>query len=131
MSSLSLHPGAIVVLANGETGVLYARTSASPRHRRHGRPDGWYFLPDHCTALGLVVTRQPREVSENAIVRVLGPREGRWPSPTFRLAPQERHRIEFVMKAGPGQTGDVRLSVTPGAAPGSPNGTMPTSCTVR
>lgn len=47
------------------------------------------------------------------------------------LEPQSRHRIEFVMKAGPGQTGDVRLSVTPGAFPSSPNGTVPSSCTVR
>lgn len=45
--------------------------------------------------------------------------------------PQSRHRIEFVMKAGAGQTGDVRLSVTPGASPGSPNRTVASSCTVR
>ncbi|NHA01540.1 hypothetical protein G5V59_21760 [Nocardioides sp. W3-2-3] len=52
-------------------------------------------------------------------------------SPGGRLArvgltfePQSRHRIEFVMKAGAGQTGDVRLSVTPGASPGSPNRTV-------
>lgn len=47
------------------------------------------------------------------------------------FAPQERHRIEFVMKAGAGQTGDLRLSVTPGAFPGSPNGTAPSACRVR
>lgn len=47
------------------------------------------------------------------------------------FAPQERHRIEFVMKAGAGQTGDVRLSVTPGASAGSPNRTVPSSCTVH
>lgn len=45
--------------------------------------------------------------------------------------PQERHQVEFVMSSGPDQTGDIELSVTPGAFPGSSNRTVPTSCTVR
>lgn len=45
--------------------------------------------------------------------------------------PQERHTVEFVMTSGPGQTGEVDLSVTPGAFAGSSNGSVPSSCTVR
>lgn len=45
--------------------------------------------------------------------------------------PQERHTVEFVMTSGPDQTGEVELSVTPGAFPGSSNGTVPSSCAVR
>lgn len=45
--------------------------------------------------------------------------------------PQERHTVDFVMSSGQGQTGDVELSVTPGAFAGSPNGSVPSSCTIR
>lgn len=48
-----------------------------------------------------------------------------------RLEPDARHRVDFVMRAGPGQTGDIELSVTPGAAPGSPNAVTASSCTIR
>ncbi|KRC53886.1 MULTISPECIES: DUF4012 domain-containing protein [unclassified Nocardioides] len=47
------------------------------------------------------------------------------------FAPQERHTVEFVLRAGPGQTGDIHLSVTPGAFPGSSNETVGSSCVVR
>lgn len=47
------------------------------------------------------------------------------------LEPQGRHRIDFVMRAGPGQEGDVDLTVTPGAFPGSSNGTVPSACRIR
>lgn len=49
----------------------------------------------------------------------------------LEFEPQARHSLEFVMTSGDGQTGDVDLSVTPGAFAGSPNGTVPSSCTVR
>ncbi|TWG93982.1 uncharacterized protein DUF4012 [Nocardioides sp. J9] len=49
----------------------------------------------------------------------------------IELEPQSRHSVEFVMRSGPDQTADARLSVTPGAFPGSPNTTVPTSCAVR
>ncbi len=47
------------------------------------------------------------------------------------LDPQERRELEFVMRSGPGQTGDVDLEVTPGAFPGSSNATSPSACAVR
>jgi hypothetical protein len=49
----------------------------------------------------------------------------------IELEPQARHRIEFVMRSGPGQEGDTRLSVTPGAFAGSPNATIRTACLIR
>ena len=47
------------------------------------------------------------------------------------FAPQERHSVEFVMRGGEGQTGDIELSVTPGASPGSSNRTVASSCRIR
>lgn len=47
------------------------------------------------------------------------------------LAPQARHRVEYVMRSGPDQEGDVELSVTPGAFPSSSNGEVRSSCDVR
>lgn len=49
----------------------------------------------------------------------------------IEFQPQERHRIDFVMRAGAGQTGDIDLSVTPGAFAGSPNATIGTACRIR
>ncbi|MCX6399629.1 MAG: DUF4012 domain-containing protein [Propionibacteriales bacterium] len=48
-----------------------------------------------------------------------------------QLEPQGRHHIDFVMRAGPGQEGDVDLAVTPGAFPGSSNGTVESACRIR
>lgn len=47
------------------------------------------------------------------------------------LEPQGRHRIEFVLRSGHDQKGDVDLAVTPGAFAGSPNTTAPSACTLR
>lgn len=47
------------------------------------------------------------------------------------LEPQARHRLDFVMKSGPDQEGDVELAVTPGAFVGSSNGTVNSACRIR
>lgn len=47
------------------------------------------------------------------------------------LEPGARHRVEFLVRSGHDQQGDVDLWVTPGAFPGSSNGTAPSACTVR
>ncbi|MFC7504766.1 DUF4012 domain-containing protein [Nocardioides sp. CPCC 206347] len=48
-----------------------------------------------------------------------------------QLEPQGRHRVDFVMRSGPGQEGDVDLAVTPGAFVGSSNGTVNSACRIR
>ncbi|TNM44139.1 DUF4012 domain-containing protein [Nocardioides albidus] len=47
------------------------------------------------------------------------------------LAPQERHRVSFVLRTGEGQVGDIELSVSPGARPESSNATIRSACAVR
>ncbi len=47
------------------------------------------------------------------------------------LAPQERHRLSFVMRGAPGQDGDIDVEVSPGARPVSSNATVPSACAVR
>lgn len=47
------------------------------------------------------------------------------------LKPQSRHRVDFVMRTGRDQPGDVDLTVTPGAFPSSSNGNARSACTVR
>ncbi len=49
----------------------------------------------------------------------------------IHLAPRARHRVEFVMRSGLDQDGDVRLRVTPGVFPGSSNRTVRSSCEER
>ncbi|MFC5727427.1 MULTISPECIES: DUF4012 domain-containing protein [Nocardioides] len=47
------------------------------------------------------------------------------------LEPQSRHRVEFTMRSGRGQQGDVDLNVTPGAFPSSSNGKARSACTAH
>jgi hypothetical protein len=47
------------------------------------------------------------------------------------MEPQSRHRVEFLMRSGPDQQGDVELTVTPGAFPSSSNDTVKSACAVR
>lgn len=47
------------------------------------------------------------------------------------VAPGERHQVEFSMVSGPGQTGDIELWTSPGAAPGSSNRTVGSACRIR
>ena len=47
------------------------------------------------------------------------------------LDPQETMTVEFVVRTGPGQVGEPRLTVTPGAFAGSSNADVRSSCTVR
>lgn len=48
-----------------------------------------------------------------------------------RLEPEQRQEIGFVMRTGPDQTGDPELAITPGAAPGSSNGSGRSACALR
>ncbi len=48
-----------------------------------------------------------------------------------QFEPQSRHRVDFVMRSGPGQEGDVDLAVTPGAFVGSSNRTVNSACRIR
>ncbi len=47
------------------------------------------------------------------------------------FAPQQRHRLEFTMEGAKGQTGDLRLRVSPGAQPVSSNATVRSACDIR
>jgi len=47
------------------------------------------------------------------------------------LDPGESQTVDLVMRAGPGQDGDPRLEMSPGASPGSSNRTVRSSCAVR
>ena len=47
------------------------------------------------------------------------------------IDPGDRQEVTFTMRGGPGQEGDPRLHLSPGAHPGSPNGTVPTACRIR
>jgi len=44
------------------------------------------------------------------------------------LAPQQSQEVAWSVTSGPGQTGDVALSVTPGIEPGDTAQTIPTAC---
>ena len=71
-------PGQEVTLHSGVRGVLYMRTRPLGRRRQPTSPT-WYFVPDGCAAVGVVVTCQPREIEENE-VSFRGPvRPGNWP----------------------------------------------------
>ena len=47
------------------------------------------------------------------------------------LEPGETETVDFVVRTGPGQTGDPYLAMSPGARSGSPNGSVSSSCRVR
>lgn len=49
----------------------------------------------------------------------------------IELPPQGRHKVEFVMSSGDDQPDDVELLVTPGAFPGSSNGSTRSACDIR
>lgn len=58
------------------------------------------------------------------------PLQGRTVAPVFvHLRPEESQAIEFVVRTGPTQTGDVEVFVTPGATAGSASRTVPSTCT--
>lgn len=48
-----------------------------------------------------------------------------------QFEPQGRHRLDFVLRSGSGQEGDVDLAVTPGAFAGSSNRTVNSACRIR
>ncbi|UMG91136.1 DUF4012 domain-containing protein [Nocardioides sp. TF02-7] len=60
------------------------------------------------------------------------PLGGRTVVPVFvHLRPEETQEVEFVVRTGPAQTGDVELVVTPGSTPGSASRTLPSACRSR
>lgn len=88
-----LQPGQEVVLTTGVRGVLYARTQPMRKRFEPNVPATWYFLPDVCAAVGLVVMNQPREVAETDIAEVGPLHPGRWPSAQHRLSAAERQAV--------------------------------------
>lgn len=86
-------PGQEVRLVDGTRGVLFAKTHSRRRQPSTSDAPQWYFLPDGAAAVGLVVLRQPREISEAAIAEGLGMRAGVWPSPRFELHAWDRPAV--------------------------------------
>lgn len=66
-----------------------------------------------------------REIRAPAVL----PLEHRSVAPIYvDLAPGERQRVDFTLRTGVGQTGDVDLFVTPGSTPGTSSRTVPSAC---
>lgn len=93
-------PGDEVVLANGTTGVLYARTWQIRKGPPRERPATWFFLPDQAAAVGLVVLSQPVDVSESAVLCKTGRRHGLWPGKNYRLGASLRQAVYVAHMAG-------------------------------
>lgn len=62
----------------------------------------------------------------NPTIRELDGR--RLASVALYFEPQQRHRLSFEVTGGPGQTGDVRAVVTPGALDADPGDVAPAAC---
>lgn len=90
---LLLSPGLEVVLRDGSSGVLYARTWRLPKRAGQPQQPAWYFLPDDACAQGLVVYAQPHEVSEADIAATKGLRPGDWPAADYRLTTHQRQAV--------------------------------------
>lgn len=94
------NPGQEVTLRGGSRGVLYARLCTLGQRRQPERSPSWFFIPDTCAAVGLVIMSQPHPVAEHEIASAGPIRAGTWPAPDYRLDTMMRQRVYVAAMQG-------------------------------